>query len=226
MQASELGKLLVISPHLDDAVFGCGALLSTCSDATVVTIFAGIPSTPREPTPWDRACGFSDAVEAVMCRRLEDQAALDLLGARALWLCFLDSQYGASPFAADIAGELSRIAAQEKPQTVVMPMGLYHSDHELTHAACLTMRRAAPAQSWLLYEEALYRRYAGLLQKRLAALLEQNVIATPAFAQAPGKNKRDAVRAYASQMKALSAARVRDTDMPETYWRIEEAEDA
>ena len=49
------GGLLVVSPHLDDAVFGCGRLLSQCDDATVVTIFAGIPAAGQDPTAWDTA---------------------------------------------------------------------------------------------------------------------------------------------------------------------------
>jgi|KBSSwiStaDraftv2_1062776.scaffolds.fasta_scaffold566216_2 LmbE family N-acetylglucosaminyl deacetylase len=225
MHASALGKLVAVSPHLDDAVFGCGALLAGCREAVVITVFAGIPSGAQDPTPWDRACGFSDAVEAVMCRRAEDKAALDLLDARAVWLQFLDSQYGASPFEHDIAAALDRVMAAERPQTILIPMGLYHSDHELTHAACLSVRRHASDPTWLLYEDALYRRHPGLLQKRLALLLEHGVVATPAFTKAVGRTKRDAVRAYASQTKVLGAKRLRDTDMSEAFWRIDGVDD-
>ena len=84
------------------------------------------------------------------CRRREDRMALERLGARPLWLQFLDSQYGATPSESDIAGELLRVISQERPDSVLMPMGLYHSDHELAHGACLTLRRLASAQRWLL----------------------------------------------------------------------------
>ncbi|MDR5780666.1 PIG-L family deacetylase [Caballeronia sp. LZ065] len=85
-------RLLVISPHLDDAVFSCGALLAAGTDALVCTVFAGTPEMPMV-TGWDTACGFSDAHQAMEARRAEDIAALEILGARARHLSFLDSQY-------------------------------------------------------------------------------------------------------------------------------------
>src|SRR5690349_17572537 len=148
MHAFDFGRLLVISPHLDDAVFGCGALLAKCHGAVAVTVFAGIPPRDDEPTSWDRACGFAGSVEAMSCRRREDQMALERLGARPLWLQFLDSQYGATPPEAEITAELMRAVSQEQPDSVLMPMGLYHSDHELAHCACLALRRLASAESW------------------------------------------------------------------------------
>jgi len=89
----------------------------------------------------------------------------------------------------------------------------------------LSVRRHASDPTWLLYEDALYRRHPGLLQKRLALLLEHGVVATPAFTKAVGRTKRDAVRAYASQTKVLGAKRLRDTDMSEAFWRIDGVDD-
>ena len=43
----ELDSVVVLSPHLDDAVLGCGRLLSAHPGATVVTVYAGAP----EATP-------------------------------------------------------------------------------------------------------------------------------------------------------------------------------
>ena len=222
MHAFDFGKLCVISPHLDDAVFGCGELLAKCHDPVAVTVFAGIPPSDDEPTPWDRACGFSGAAEAMSCRRREDRMALERLGARPLWLQFLDSQYGATPSESDIAGELLRVISHERPDSVLMPMGLYHSDHELAHGACLTLRRLASVQRWLLYEDAIYRRHAGLLQKRLAGLWNQGIMVTPALTEPVHAEKQAAVRCYASQMKALGPQRRRDTDQPEHYWQWNE----
>ena len=44
----ELRRLVVVSPHFDDAVLGCGQLLSAHAGATVVTVLGG-PQTGREP---------------------------------------------------------------------------------------------------------------------------------------------------------------------------------
>jgi LmbE family N-acetylglucosaminyl deacetylase len=223
MSGLELGKLLVISPHLDDAVFGCGAMLAKCHSAVAVTIFAGIPPDDGEPaTPWDRACGFSDARQAMSCRRREDQKALEHLGARPVWLPFLDSQYDASPPASDIVAELLRTLLEERPDSVLIPMGLYHSDHELAHAACIAVRKIAPMQDWLLYEDAIYRRHAGLLQIRLARLWQAGITVTPMLVEPTVTGKQAAVRCYASQITALGAQRLRDTEQPESFWRFDE----
>ena len=51
----ELDRIVVVSPHLDDAVLGCARFLSAHAGATVVTVFAGNP--PEYPTDpmrlWD-----------------------------------------------------------------------------------------------------------------------------------------------------------------------------
>jgi LmbE family N-acetylglucosaminyl deacetylase len=50
----EFDRILVISPHLDDAVLGASHLLHSHEGSTVITVFAGRPAEyPTEPTPWD-----------------------------------------------------------------------------------------------------------------------------------------------------------------------------
>jgi len=221
---ANLERLLVISPHLDDAVFGCGQLLAKRPGAVVATIFAGVPRRRRAVTPWDRACGFTTAQEAVACRRAEDQAALDVLGARAIWLRFLDSQYESTPARESIAAKLRDVVHREIPDAVLLPLGLFHTDHELAHDACLDVRRdAASVPCWIAYEDALYRRHRGLLQKRLAGLLDEGVIATPIPAPAGAGRKAEAVRCYRSQLRAFSPATLADTSSPERFWRLDDA---
>ena len=48
----ELQRIVVVSPHLDDAVLGCSYLLARCPGTSGVTIFAGRPS--RYPDPMER----------------------------------------------------------------------------------------------------------------------------------------------------------------------------
>ena len=55
--------MLVISPHLDDAVLSCGALLAAHRGAVVATVFAGVPRDPRQRTEWDARSGVADAAE-------------------------------------------------------------------------------------------------------------------------------------------------------------------
>ena len=84
-------RLLIISPHCDDAVFACGALLQTYPGSTVVTICAAGPAPDGSLTEWDQSSGFQADDDVMAFRRGEDVRALSLLGAHALWLSFYDS---------------------------------------------------------------------------------------------------------------------------------------
>jgi LmbE family N-acetylglucosaminyl deacetylase len=83
--------MIAVSPHFDDAVFGCGALLAGHPGARVVTVFAGLPRDAARSTEWDTRSGFADAREAVAQRRREDRRGLALLKAEPLWLDFADA---------------------------------------------------------------------------------------------------------------------------------------
>jgi LmbE family N-acetylglucosaminyl deacetylase len=211
---------LVISPHLDDAVFSCGDWIAAHPGATVMTVFAGVPGGTTGCTPWDAACGFADARQAVAARRLEDGAALAMLSASPLWLDFLDSQYLQTPGESELMDAMGGVIERTAPATVLLPAGLYHSDHAIVHKAMLALCRAQPCRHWIMYEDALYRRGAGRLQRRLSALLEDGFCATPVAAQAshPGR-KCAAIACYRSQLRALG--KPVDVVAPEGYWRLE-----
>ena len=215
--------MLVISPHLDDAVFGCGRLIAAHPGSVVVTVFAGVPRDAERLTEWDAACGFRSAAEAVATRRREDQAALALLGATPRWLDFCDGQYDETPTLAELAAALGRVIADEAPQRVLYPLGIFHPDHLLLHDAAGAALRAWPDTPCFVYEDALYRGMRGELQQRLAALGRAGFSATPARLVADGDAplKAQAVQAYASQMRAFGPNGVADTAQPERYWRLE-----
>ena len=106
----DLRRVLVVSPHLDDAVLSCGHLIARAEEALSITAFAGTPD--RYPTPltaWDSACGFQSGDDIVEKRRVEDARALEILGASARGLDFLDLQYrnGAKPDAKALAAVLT-----------------------------------------------------------------------------------------------------------------------
>ena len=60
--------VLAISPHCDDAVFGCGDVLAVHAGAAVVTVFAGSPAPAAALTRWDAAAGF-DRIDRCAYRR-------------------------------------------------------------------------------------------------------------------------------------------------------------
>src|SRR5215475_10737671 len=212
----------VISPHLDDAVFSCGQWLAEHPGSVVVTVFAGLPAATPTPTEWDARCGFASGTDAVATRRAEDHRALALLGAQPLWLEFEDSQYGSETDKRDIAATLRDILWTRDQERVLIPLGLFHTDHYLAHESAIVALRALGARCALAYEDSLYRGIPGLLQERLAALLSNGRQATPARDQAHvcGPLKNQAVLAYASQLRAFGPNGFTDTRRPERIWRI------
>lgn len=221
--------LLVISPHLDDAALSCADAIWRAPRAAVVTIFAGTPRDAAMQTDWDARSGFASAGEAMRARRAEDAAALQLLAAEPIQLDFLDSQYGDTPTADAVADALENVVREFAPDTVLLPGGLFHSDHVLAHEAALLVRKRLPGLDWRMYEEAHYRRIAGFLQRRLASLIDIGVQATPLPSRHDANAaavKEAAIACYASQLRAL-AAKVRDGHAdafaPECFWRLEDA---
>jgi LmbE family N-acetylglucosaminyl deacetylase len=91
------GRVVVVSPHLDDAALSLGAVIAhavrTGADVTIVTIFAGDPDSMVPVGPWDHGCGFRYAGQGARTRRLEDRRACAILGARPVWLPFWGVQY-------------------------------------------------------------------------------------------------------------------------------------
>ena len=86
-------RQLFISPHLDDAVFACGALIASSKAPVVTTVFAGRPPPGTALTSWDAECRFAAGDDVIGLRRNEDRDALDVLVARPVWLDFRDDQY-------------------------------------------------------------------------------------------------------------------------------------
>lgn len=94
--------LVVLSPHLDDAVLSCGALLAHASSrvpVTVATFFteAGPPPYTLAARRHLRLLGFSDARQLYRARRAEDQAVLERLGAAWRHLGLTDGLFRRKP---------------------------------------------------------------------------------------------------------------------------------
>jgi LmbE family N-acetylglucosaminyl deacetylase len=225
-------SLFVVSPHLDDAVFGCGAWLADTPRTIVCTVFAGTPPHDMR-TDWDAQSGFGGAHEAMRVRLEEDRRALGIVGARPMHLSFLDSQYrDGAP--SDVSSRALAIAVEEaltasKADTFVMPLGLFHSDHRLvSDACCEVMTGFARHVECFAYEDALYRRMPGLVRERLASLAKRHIHATLASPDAGRQEsaarrasvKRKAIHAYASQLRTFGSHGFDDVFATERYWRL------
>jgi LmbE family N-acetylglucosaminyl deacetylase len=226
--------MLVVSPHLDDAVFACGALLASCPECTVVTVFAGLPADRRQITDWDARCGFANAGEAIAARRREDETALAALGAQPVWLGFRDSQYGDTPTPQGVGAELRRILRRRTEAPLLLPLGLFHSDHLLAHEASLFAAAGLAEMPLLAYEDAPYRGMKGMLHRRLCELAQRRITATPTDplsllqpTRSPADSrealvrKRVAVAAYASQLRGFGEGGYDDLWRPERFWTLE-----
>ncbi|PLZ04007.1 GlcNAc-PI de-N-acetylase [Burkholderia sp. WAC0059] len=220
-------RLIVVSPHLDDAVLGCADLLARCPGSIVCTVFAGEPAVPMR-MPWDKAGGFADSREAMRARWREDRRALALCGARPLWLDFLDAQYGATPGVEAVAEALAEQFARLDAYWPVCPLGLWHSDHELVGAACRRLLHTHRLAHYIAYEDAIYRAMPGVLAAGFARLEEARLGASALSADAIGGGqplqtaalKWRAVHAYPSQIRAFGSLPT-DVARVERYWRIE-----
>ncbi len=227
-----LRSVVVVSPHLDDAVLGAAHLLSTYPGSTVVTVLAGRPPAyPEMVTDWDAAGGFTAGDDVVGIRREEDRAALGSLGAAPVWLEFSDGQYLSDeerPSPSAIAPELRRAIEDAAPSAVFLPMGLAHPDHITTHDAGLLVREvmADDGVTWFAYEDHGYKHIPGMLAWRVTRLFRRGLWPTPSVVpvEADMAAKRAAIALYASQLGPLSRdhllAERLDANVPEQYWRL------
>jgi LmbE family N-acetylglucosaminyl deacetylase len=218
-------RLLVISPHCDDAVFACGQLLDAHPGSLVVTIFAGRPPAHLPLPEWDRAAGFQPGDDVSGMRRAEDQEALTLLRATPLWLDFCDSQYHCSPSVEEVTLALQEVVQRDNPLAVFLPFGLFHSDHQLAHEAALELLRRDATRTGFVYADALYRQIPGLVTEKVRACalagLRLESVALPVSAD--GERKRRAVHCYRSQLRALTTPGrpgYNDAFEPEAFWRV------
>ncbi|MFI9001824.1 PIG-L deacetylase family protein [Streptomyces sp. NPDC053541] len=96
------GEVLVLSPHPDDAVLSCGALLDRLAGrapVTVMTVFteASPPPHTLSARQFLRQTGAVDAEELYAERRAEDRAVLGRLGVARFHAGFVDGLFRRDP---------------------------------------------------------------------------------------------------------------------------------
>ncbi|MEO6504034.1 MAG: PIG-L family deacetylase [Jatrophihabitantaceae bacterium] len=143
----------MLSPHLDDAVLSCFAVLSRQGiTRTVLTVFAGVPE-PGTAGEWDAAQGVTHSDEHMRERVTDDLDVLAGLGARAVHLPLLDQQYRTSRLTARSLAR--RLEQHVEGADVYAPAGFgQHPDHVLVRDAAL--RAIASMASLRLYADLPY----------------------------------------------------------------------
>lgn len=211
--------VIVLSPHLDDAVLSCWHVLDGPLDVRVVNVFTGSPNGRRGV--WDELTGAADSAARMGERREEDRAALAVAGRASVDLPLLDVQYRGAGETPDVP---STLAPHLAPGPVVLaPAALgVHRDHELVRRAALGAARRgchirlyadlphAVPYGWPssvtgrptgpnLQPEAGWRPRLADAAADLGALrMEVHALEPPAF-----ERKLAAVRRYATQVRAL-----------------------
>jgi LmbE family N-acetylglucosaminyl deacetylase len=231
--AAELERIVVLSPHFDDAAMGAGQMLihhAGASETTVVTVLGGRPPVyPDPPSEWDALGGFNAGDDVVAVRREEDRAAMEVLGATPVWLEFADHQYlkpADRPTPAEVAPVLATTLEDATPTAVFVPMGMANPDHVMTHEASLLVRGQHPEWAWFAYEDHGYKHLPGMLAWRVSKLFRAGLWPTPAIVPVSldVDRKRKAIWAYTSQIPPLErdhalTERV-EANVPEQFWRL------
>ena len=140
------GRVVVVSPHLDDAALSLGGLIAAAArrgrHATVLTVLAGDLGSRLPAGGWDRRAGFETEGDAARGRREEDRRACEILGAEPVWLPFPDSQYPRPRQAADVL-EAVRSAVADADAVLLPGYPLSHRDHAWVTEVLLRGRLAA-----------------------------------------------------------------------------------
>ena len=167
----EFERVIVLSPHLDDAALSCGGLLARLRGEVprvVVTVCAGDPPDPAAIRgTWRES--FGTPAE----RRREDRAAMKALACEHVHLGFCDAIYRqdsrgrplyqrvmATAMHSDdellieeIVAVLSRICTGAGPALVISPMGI--GEH-IDHIICARAAAALSGVQLLYYEDMPY----------------------------------------------------------------------
>lgn len=216
-----LAPVVVVSPHLDDAVLSLGAYIAnTCLSGrrvVVLTVFAGNPDSRLEAGGWDSRAGFATEGQASTTRRHEDLEACSLLGAEPCWLPLSEADYR-DGFDWDEAGSLVLDALVNVGPDMVLVPGFPLTNPD--HLWLTTMVLGSWSGTTGLYAEQPYRYWVRRDHPRPTALA-----AADEASGEPGewiglhaalgemRTKRRAVRAYRSQMTLLGLDRRRNSQL-------------
>jgi LmbE family N-acetylglucosaminyl deacetylase len=211
------GRVVVVSPHVDDAVFSLGATIARAkrggARVEVLTVFSGDPASSAPANKWDRRAGFGTVGQAMTARRVEDREACRIVGAEPSWLRFLGGGYGGEKNADTIWSAVASAVANA--DAVLIPgFPLTNEDH--AWLARLLAERPVPCVRTGLYAEQPYRYMVRAESPRpvVPPLLRQGMSGaigwTGTTARLSDRRlKRKAILAYASQLPMLGLAAMR-----------------
>lgn len=199
------GRVVVISPHLDDAVLSLGASIARLTRrgvrVDVLSVFGCDPSSTRAPSGWDRRAGFANEGAAAAARREEDRVACHIVGASPRVLDSRGGSYG-GPGDADLTWRAIAEVVAGADVVLIPGFPLTNDDHRWLFT--LLVERPLPADRVAVYAEQPYR-YAA---RRAQPVTTPDSIDSPRWASTGYglrelRLKRRAILAYRSQMPLL-----------------------
>jgi LmbE family N-acetylglucosaminyl deacetylase len=203
------GRVVIVSPHLDDGVLSLGGSIAAAvrrgAEVTVVTVFCGDPFSQASAGPWDENSGFASEGEAARARREEDRAACDILGAALSWLPFADEQYDRRGGEREVGSAIARATAGAD---VVMIPGWPLTNPDHAWLSRVLLKRRMDCGRIGLYVEQPYAFNDRARQVGLAAALQLTLGKTPSWQRVPAARhdqrlKLAAISAYRSQLRQL-----------------------
>lgn len=140
MITSGMERILIIAPHADDEVLGCGGLIEKASrfnnQVKVVVMATG-----------DINHVHSKTVVTKDVRKQELQDAMNYLGCTDIEILYenKDSLLDTIP-KAEMISKLDKILKDFAPTIVFIPLPSYHQDHVITYDVCFAALRPKPNQ--------------------------------------------------------------------------------
>ena len=206
-----VGRIVVVSPHLDDGVLSLGATMWTaaCHGAHIelLTVFGGDPESEATAGGWDLRAGHRTEGESARARREEDRRACAILGVTPVWLPFGSVDY--ERHAPDDTVIESILAMAEDADTILFPGSpLTHPDH---HRLVQLVGGQTPTRQCGWYAEQPYTRRTGL-EPSMPEWLVDELGQAPTFERLRASTrarlaKWRAIREYRSQLSLLGMSR-------------------
>jgi LmbE family N-acetylglucosaminyl deacetylase len=214
-------KAVVVSPHLDDAVLSCGQMMAGRPATTVLTVCAGVPE-DGFVSQYDADSGFASSRTAMLARRREDKAALLPLGARHVWLNFMEGAYPGPPEREEVCAGIGQALRNLRPEAVFFPAGIVHPVHELVAAACRDLLRTVAFPEAWVYEELPYRvLWPEEARDAIHGWFDTGLTGLDFAGDGPMEAKEAAVAEYRSQLWSLERnGGLHCLFVPERFWRL------